>query len=302
MENRNKTLLYVCIGLGAALVVLLLVIAFLLGQRSGAKNGGNPVTDIQTQAPAATDAENDKADAATDGNTQQPATQQSATEKPDAQATDAPRNLDVSMSAGTLTFVAGDGFNVKFDDSVIRVESQGDTLTIENKQRHPSASERRRMDVTVTVPEGYFFGSADIEIGAGKLVAHTLNTDALELELGAGSATLDRLTVTESASIQEGAGELLIRGGTIANLTLQCGAGATRVAAALTGVSKIDAAVGAVDIDLDGDAADYTVAFNMGLGACYYNNEKLARSGSFGEGANRVDITGGLGVMRVNAG
>ena len=46
MENRNKTLLYVCIGLGAALVVLLLVIAFLLGQRSGAKNGGTACAGV----------------------------------------------------------------------------------------------------------------------------------------------------------------------------------------------------------------------------------------------------------------
>ncbi len=158
------------------------------------------------------------------------------------------------------------------------------------------------MNVTVTVPVGYVFDNVDIEFGAGKLLVHTLHTDTLDLELGAGSATLDDLVITGSAEIQEGAGELVVKSGTIANLTLQCGAGATRVAAALTGTSRVDAAVGAVDLKLEGDQSDYTVAFQMGLGACYYNNEKIARSGAFGDGPSFVQINGAFGVMRVNAG
>lgn len=281
-ETGNKTLKYVCIALGAAVVVLLLIVAFLLGQHVGTKNGGG-------SAPAT--AATDKYGA--------PVADPTEAAAPEA---DVPRNLDISMSAGSLTFVTGEAFGVKYDEKVIVVETGGDTLSIENKQRHPSASERRRMDVTVTVPEGCTFNNVDIEMGAGKLIAHALNASALEMELGAGSATLDRLTVTESAVIREGAGELIVKGGEIANLTLQCGAGATRVAASLTGTNKIDAAVGAVDLDLEGAAEDYTVAFQMGLGACYFNNEKLSRSGSYGEGPNRVDVSGGLGVMRVDVG
>ena len=302
-ESNNKTLKYVCIGLGAAVMLLLIVVAFLLGQRSGAKkNGANTADPTPAAANDTYAADSTQASATASANDATTAYAQDASTQAAAPQTDAPLNLDISMSAGTLTFVAGDAFNVKFDDSVIVVDTNGDTLTIQNKQRHPSASERRRMDVTVTVPDAYSFNNVDIEMGAGKLIAHTLNTDALDLELGAGSATLDRVVATESATIQEGAGELSIRAGSLANLTLQCGAGATRVSAALTGVSKIDAAVGAVDIDLDGTEKDYTVSFNMGLGTCYFNSEKLARSGSYGDGPNRVDITGGLGVMRVNVG
>ena len=289
MEVQNKTLKYICIGLGTALVVLLLAVAFLLGQRAGMKNnGGNTPTETN-----ATEGGDLTGTYSKTGETEQ---------QPALPPTDAPRNLDISMSAGTLTFTSGDAFGVQFDDSVIVAENNGDTLFIENKQRHPTASERRRMDVTVTVPDGFSFDDVDIEFGAGKLIMHTLTADALNLQLGAGSAMLDRLNITGSATIQEGAGELVVKDATIADLTLQCGAGATRISAALTGVSKIDAAVGAVDLDLDGTEEDYTVTFKMGLGACYFNNDKLARSGSFGTGQNRVDVTGGLGVMRVNVG
>ena len=158
------------------------------------------------------------------------------------------------------------------------------------------------MDVTVVVPEGYAFEDVDGELGAGKLITKALRTQELELEMGAGSATLDGLVVTSSADIQNGAGAFAIKSGTINDLTLQCGAGATQVKAALTGSSRIVAAVGAVDLDFEGKESDYTVTFNMSLGACYYNGTKISRSGTFGSGPNRVDISGGFGVMRVNVG
>lgn len=312
-ESNNKTLKYVVIGLGAAVVLLLLALAFLLGQRSGEKKAdptAPPATEAATLSPVpaepGTDAPGGETASAaageqTTGGSAAPAPQTTAPQQP-AVTADAPRNLDISMTAGSLTFVEGTAFGVKYDDKVILVEESGDTVTIENAQRHPSAGERRRMNVTVTVPTGYAFDNVDVEFGAGKLIAHTLRVDALRLELGAGSATLEDLYVTGSAEIQEGAGELLLKSGSIANLTLRCGAGATRVTAALTGTNSIDAAVGAVDLKFDGSESDYTVSFQMGLGACYYNNEKIARNGSFGEGPNLVQINGGFGVMRVNVG
>ncbi|GEM_PF-2172833 len=304
-KNGNNTIKYVCIGLGAAVVVLLIVVAFLLGRNSGKKNDPAAQTALP-DAAAQTTAGPQSGEAGTagtavpDASANTSANNAAQTTVPGAQAVNAPQNLDISMTSGSLTFVAGDQFNIGYDDGVIKVSEQGDTVTIENTQRHPSASERHRMNVTVTVPESYYFKSVDIEFGAGKLIVHSLKTEALDLELGAGSATFDDLQVTGSAEIQEGAGELAIKSGSIMNLTLQCGAGATRVSAAVLGASSVSAAVGAVDLNFAGSETDYTVAFQIGLGACYFKNEKISRSGSFGTGPNIVDITGGFGVMRVN--
>ena len=304
MNGTNKTLKYVCIGLGAVVVVLLIVLAFVLGRNSGMKNepaaptAGEPGAAVTETAADGTSAVSEKTTEKAEGRTDP------AEEIPTAAQTPltAGGDLQISMSAGTLTVTEGAAFDVQYDPAVIRVATDGDVTVIENLVRNPSASERRRMNVTVTVPETTSFGSVDIELGAGKMIVRSLRAETLDLELGAGSTVIDRLYVTGSAEIQEGAGELSVKGGEIANLTLQCGAGATRVAAALTGASRIDAAVGAVDLQFLGDEADYTVAFQMGLGACYYNNQKIARSGVYGEGPNRVDITGGFGVMRVNVG
>lgn len=298
MNESGKTAKYVIVALAAVVVALLLVVAFLLGRGSGNKNQNqNPTVPSGTQSGQTADP---GTTAAPSGNNDADPSASDAASQP--AETDAPRNLEISMSAGSLTFVEGSAFQIDYDKTVISVSTHGDSVTIENHHSHPSASQRRRMDVTVTVPAGFAFDSVDIEMGAGKMIVHSLNAEALDLELGAGSATFDSIYITGSAEIEEGAGELAIKGGKINNLTLQCGAGATRVAAALTGTNTVNAAVGAVDLKFDGSEADYTVAFQMGLGACYYNNQKIARNGSFGEGPTLVNISGGFGVMRVNVG
>ena len=331
MSGSKNTAKYICIGLGAVVVVLLIVVAFLLGKNSGAgKNDGagrnsdvvtavgetvNPaaLTDPSTEnrpqqgaeesdaVPTAAEGVTDAAASEKDG---VPATQAPVTTAPPApvQAEGMPATLDIDMTSGSLTFEKGAKFDVKYDSSVIRVQQNGSAMTIANDHSNPSAAERKRMDVVVTVPEGSAFTELDISFGAGKLISRTLPAQTLRLELGAGSATLENVVVTGSATVKSGAGAFAVKSGSIANLNLQCGAGATQVAAALTGASRIVAAVGAADLQLAGRESDYTVTFKMSLGACYYNDTKIAKGGSFGSGPNTVDITGGLGVMRVTVG
>lgn len=266
MDNSKKTLKYLCIGLAAAVMVLLVVVAFLLGQRSAVKKG----TDEKQQSASS--------------------------------AMDAPRNLEISMAAGDLDIVQGDAFHVQYDDSVVRVTTNGDSMTIETTPRHPTASERRRMNVTVTLPETCTFGDVEIEMGAGEMKANTLRAGTMDLKLGAGNVTLNDLFVSEAAKIQGGAGEFTVKDGEISNLTMECAAGEANVSAKLIGTSRINSAIGRVDLDLKGSQADYTVSFGMGLGECYYNNDKLSGNGTFGEGENRVTVNGGLGIIYVNVG
>ena len=306
MNNPEKTARTLAVTLIIILFVLIVVGAFSLGSYFAKKKNQEPASTPYWQNDVAA------SETSGSGDTTAPGWQNDvASTKPEetdpatapAQNKDIPRNLGIEMTAGSLTFVTGDSFSVKYDSTVVDVRFTGDTMEIQNAQRHPSASERRRMDVTVTVPGNYAFGSVNVSFGAGKLIVHALNAESLDLELGAGSATFDNLLITGSAEIKEGAGELSIRSGSeIHNLNLQCGAGATRVVAKLVGTSKIDAAVGAVDLDFEGSESDYTVSFQMGIGAVYYNNQKISRSDTFGSGPNRVDISGGFGVMRVNAG
>lgn len=229
--------------------------------------------------------------------TEPPAAQTTA---PPPAAAALPRILEVNMINGSLTIETGLFFNVKYDSSAIQVEDTGEVLSIRNAENGFQFNERNRFDVTVTVPENCAFDAVNVALGAGKLLIMTLETKELTLECGAGSATLNGLIVTESADIRCGAGALSVGNSMINGLSLHCGAGATQIKAALTGKSRINASMGEVDVLLYGIQSGYTVSFDMSLGVCYYNGVRRSRSASFGSGSNRVELTGGFGVVRVS--
>ncbi len=65
----------------------------------------------------------------------------------------------------------------------------------------------------IAVPEDFVFGRADIETDAGVVKIDSLTAGILNLELWAGEVAIGNLTVTGSAEIEGGAGELNINGG-----------------------------------------------------------------------------------------
>lgn len=282
MNIKSK---YVIAALCGIVVILLIIIAFLLG-RTSVKNGNNP---------------HESSDSAevifSEDNSYNSNEDQSSS---NIEIKNEPKNLDLAIPSGSVSFVTGDKFSVRYDSSVIKVTSSGDTMEIRSIYKHPTDAQRRRMNITVTLPADYSFSDVNLNFGAGKLVADSFSCSTLALNLGAGSATFDNISVASSADINEGAGELVIYSGSIRNLTLRCGAGSAKVCAALIGSSSIEAGVGEVDIDLKGTEADYKVSFRVGIGTCYYNNGALSNSGTYGTGENTVQIRGGLGMVKVD--
>ncbi|MCH5197604.1 MAG: DUF4097 family beta strand repeat protein [Oscillospiraceae bacterium] len=272
MNIKSK---YIIAALAGIVVVLLIIIAFLLG-RGSVSQGNNSFLNNPSEVLSF------------------------SSEDEIVNFIGEPKNLDISMSAGTVTFVSGSQFNVEYDASVINVSSSGDTLKILNVHSRPSNSERKKMNVVITVPDEYSFSSVDVELGAGKLTAYSLSAGSLSMELGAGSAEFDNISVSSSANIKEGAGELIINSGEISNLNLKCGAGETRISAVLKGKSSVAAGFGEVNMSLIGAEEDYSVSFGVGLGACFFNNSKLSANGTYGNGENSVQIAGGMGVIHVN--
>lgn len=291
MNGSNQTVKKILILVGAGALMLILNILFLIVRdsvyetivRADRRSAAAVVTD-ETAAPDAIPE-----------TTAPPPVQTTA---PDPAAYDMPRILEVNMVNGSLTIETGLFFNVKYDSSLIQVENTGEVLSIRNTGSNFGVNER--MDVTVIVPEETFFEAVDVSLGAGKLLIMTLLTKDLKLECGAGSATLNGIIVTGSADIRCGAGALSVGNSMINGLRLQCGAGTTQIKAALTGENRINASMGEVDVLLYGTPGNYTVSFDMDLGVCYYNGVRRSRSASFGSGPNRVELTGGFGVVRVD--
>lgn len=293
MSGPNQTVKKILIWVGAGILIVLANVAFLIVRDSVY----DTIVSANQRRAAAAVKEETAAQGAAAESAAPPAAQTTA---PPPVASDVPRILEVYMINGSLTIETGLFFNVKYDSSLIQVENTGEVLSIRDTDSGAGINERLRMDVTVTVPEETSFDSVDVALGAGKLLVMTLLTKELKLECGAGSATLNGLLVTGSADIRCGAGALSVGNSMINGLRLQCGAGTTQIRAALTGENRINASMGEVDVLLYGTPGNYTVSFDMNLGVCYYNGVRRSRNASFGSGQNRVELTGGFGVVRVN--
>lgn len=291
MNGSKQTVKKILIWVGAGALMLILNILFLIVRDSVYETIVS--ADRRSAAAVVTDAT--AAPDAIPATTAQPPAQTTA---PVPAASDLPRRLEVNMVNGSLTIETGLFFNVKYDSSAIRVENTGEVLSIRNTGGNFGVNER--MDVTVIVPEEAFFEAVDVSLGAGKLLMMTLLTKELKLECGAGNAMLNGLIVTGSADIRCGASALSVGNSMINGLRLQCGAGSTQIKAALTGENRINASMGEVDVLLYGMQSGYTVSFDMNLGVCYYNGVRRSRGASFGSGPNRVELTGGFGVVRVS--
>ena len=297
MNGSNHIVKRILIWVGAGVLILMLSAMFTVMFLIARDSAYDTIVSADRRSAAAVATDETAAPDAAAETTAIPAAQTAA---PAPAASDVPRILEVNMINGSLTIETGLFFNVKCDSSVIQVENTGEILSIRNADTGFSANESLRMDVTVTVPEACSFDTVDVSLGTGKLLVMTLQTKDLKLACGAGSTTLNGLIVTESAEIRCGAGALSVGSSMINGLRLQCGAGAAQIKAALTGENRINASMGEVDVLLYGQQSNYTVSFDMDLGVCYYNGVRRSRSASFGSGPNRVEITGGFGVVRVS--
>jgi len=174
----------------------------------------------------------------------------------------------------------------------------GGTLRIREKDHGFIKVNMASSTLCVTVPEDYEFDELKISAGAGNIDIERLCADKLDLDLGAGNVEIDEIKVARSADIDGGAGNMNISSGSIRNLDLDMGDGEITVCCDLCSNNDIDCGIGEMNLALCGDKDDYRVKIEKGVGAVSFDGEKLG-SGSYGNGANRIEISGGIGEINV---
>ena len=127
-----------------------------------------------------------------------------------------------------------------------------------------------------------------------------LNTQELNLSLGAGETTINDLNVTGNCDIDGGFGKVSILSGTIRNLDFDMGFGETNLTANLLGTNDIDTGVGSVNITLLGNKEKYQVDIDKGIGKVTLDGTKLDMNRLYGTGEDHIKIDGGVGSIKVN--
>jgi hypothetical protein len=150
----------------------------------------------------------------------------------------------------------------------------------------------------VTLPQGYEAQRVEIDNGAGRVDINGLKTGLLAIENGAGAFYGQNMSA-QRTNIDAGVGEVSIQQADFHDLDLETGMGATTIIGRITGRGRIECGVGETTLRISGDAADYSITADMGIGAISLNGQKI--SGSVGPtGApNAFHVSGGIGAVNI---
>lgn len=210
---------------------------------------------------------------------------------------DAVHSLDIRISAADLVIGQGANFSVESNLKNLTVTVRNGVLTVADEPLQGVAYADAML--TLYVPEGTVFESASVVTGAAKLTVDTLSADSVTLKLGAGKAEFGCLNAQENADIEGGAGEIVIRSGTVKDLSLDLGVGKLDMTAALLGQSRLHFGVGESRLTLTGSKEDYAFEIKKGIGSITFDAQAVGDSFAFGNGSRHINVEGGVGTVEI---
>ncbi len=182
------------------------------------------------------------------------------------------RELSVEVDAGKMIIRKGEKFEVRATDvykSAFVCTMQDGILTVKNKairsvfgfgSIHLGFYPWMRPDsvITVYIPEDAVLVRSDLTIGAGKIEAYSLETDAVRIKVGAGEVKISDMKAQDA--------------------DLDCGVGSIVITGEITGDSVVKCGVGSIRLDLKGDPKAYDYKIKVGLGSTQINDESYTGS------------------------
>lgn len=204
----------------------------------------------------------------------------------------------IDVSAARISVRTGDALSVESTISDLTVKNDGGRLVVKDK-KHVTYNNSNKNTVDIILPEGITLDELDIDGGAGTLDVCGITSRRLSVDIGAGSTRLSSLTVTESADIDGGAGKLVIDGCDITDLDFDMGTGKAELDCRLSGDCSIDQGIGALELTLRGTPDDYRIKLDKGIGSARLDGSGVG-AGTYGSGACTVDLDGGIGSMIID--
>ena len=207
--------------------------------------------------------------------------------------------LDIDVAFTNLIIKKGDFLIAETNNENINCKQNNQNLQIKEKQ-HNWFSKNHKGNLVVYIPENLKFEKVKINAGAGKIQIENINAEKLYLELGAGETIIEKLNVTENCKVESGAGKVSILSGNINELNLDMGIGKFEVTSALTGDTKINAGVGGLELNVQGEKEDYTIKASKGLGSIKIDGKETVDNIEYGSGPNNIKIDGGVGSIDID--
>ena len=209
--------------------------------------------------------------------------------------------LKIDLAYTNLDIKTGDDFKVETNNSKITFEENNGSVKIKEENRNWLNNNNMSSNLIIYIPEDMIaIDETKIQTGAGKINIEKLNTQSLYLELGAGDVYIENVIATGETKIDGGVGKTELKSCEINNLKANLGMGEFTFSGKLTGKSKIDSGVGAINIDLIDNKNNYRIDVSKGLGNVTLDGQKLEVDRVYGIGENYLDIDGGIGEIKIN--
>lgn len=210
--------------------------------------------------------------------------------------TDNSESIYINLKFSDLKIIEGDYIKLTTNDKYIEFTNKIKEIKITDNNR--KFSKNTKYSTTLTLPNSVY-KKIFIDNGAGKLNIEKINTDILELNLGAGSTNLNNLTVNKKTEIDSGAGSLNINNSNLSNLDLDIGVGSANIETRLVGISNINNGIGSVNINILDSKDNYKIEVEKGIGTININNEKVKNDTTIGNGINLIDLESGIGTINM---
>ena len=220
-------------------------------------------------------------------------------------------NLDLEIDNCTLHIKEGDTFRVTGKDIVkdsIEVGVNNNTLYIKENDHEGWGwlvhigvlFFSNEADITVTVPKGFTAKNAELELKAGELDLEKLTTDNLDVNVKAGKAVLDNLTVTTKASIDVDAGSVTAEDFNGKNLQVDVSAGSCRLEGAFYDTLDMECSAGEIKIDSSLEENQYSYDLDQSAGSIHVNGESYKHyDGKNEDAANHIVAKTSSGTIKI---
>lgn len=157
-------------------------------------------------------------------------------------------NLNFDISRGNLNLEKSedDKIHVKIFNSSDTVRNDGDTLKIRSK-----GTRRSSHTIMVSIPESAYFQEIKMDVSAGRASIEDVNTDKLEVSVGAGEFRSSGTVTAKEMDVEVGAGSFSMDLVKADEIDLECNAGT--LSASIQGNEqdyRTELEVGAGNIDI----------------------------------------------------
>lgn len=179
---------------------------------------------------------------------------------------------------------------------------EDETLYIRSSVTGKKWSVIDRCQITLYIPEGVSFDSADIEVGAGLLEFDRLTADEVELEVGAGQITLNHLQVG-NLEVSVGMGQIVLKEMIVDMLEAEVGMGEFTAEGIINGDTSVECSMGNVALKLTGSQEDFNYELSKAMGNVTLGTESnsgFASEKSIDNGADKtMDIECSMGNVSI---